>query len=145
MPISLSEAWDFFSRPENLAAITPAYMDFRITSEQPTPRAYPGQIITYKVKPLLGIALSWMTEITQVVEGKYFVDEQRAGPYRIWHHEHHFKATDGGVEMTDLIHYQLPLGWLGSIANALFVRRQLTTIFEYRRKKITELFAQKQP
>jgi ligand-binding SRPBCC domain-containing protein len=139
IPIPLSQAWDFFSSPENLATITPDYMQFRITSERPVPRAYAGQIITYIVKPLLGIPMRWMTEITHVATEKYFVDEQRIGPYRIWHHEHHFKATDNGVEMTDIVHYQLPLGWLGRLAHALFVRRQLENIFAYRAQKVKEL------
>src|ERR1044072_8072318 len=86
---------------------------------------YPGQIITYKVSPVLGIPLFWMTEITHVVPGKLFVDEQRRGPYRLWHHQHHFEAVTGGVLMTDIIHYELPLGWLGELVRILVVRRQL--------------------
>ena len=101
---------------------------------------YPGQVITYTVKPLLGIPLYWMTEITHVEQGKYFVDEQRAGPYALWHHQHHFKAVQGGVEMTDLLHYRLPLGPLGELANLLFVCRQLEMIFDFRREKLKAMF-----
>jgi ligand-binding SRPBCC domain-containing protein len=93
---------------------------------------YPGQIIEYTVKPVLGIPLYWMTEITHVEDHKYFVDEQRFGPYSMWHHQHHFKEIEGGVEMTDIVHYKLPLGILGDIAHALFVKAQLTHIFDYR-------------
>jgi ligand-binding SRPBCC domain-containing protein len=141
LPMSLEQAWDFFSSPANLKEITPSYMGFNITSDKKfLHRMYPGQIITYTVKPVLGIPLFWMTEITHVEEGKFFVDEQRVGPYSIWHHQHHFKAIEGGVEMTDLVHYQLPLGLLGDIAQALFVRRQLEEIFSYRFKKLEDLF-----
>jgi len=84
--------------------------------------------------------LFWMTEITQVQEGQFFVDEQRVGPYTLWHHQHHFKPIPGGVEMTDLIHYRVPLGWIGDFANWLFVRRQLEGIFNYRWKKLEEVF-----
>ncbi|MCG7858958.1 SRPBCC family protein, partial [Flavihumibacter sediminis] len=103
-------------------------------------KMYPGQIIEYTVKPLFGIPLYWMTEITHVEEGKYFVDEQRFGPYSLWHHQHHFREVPGGVEMTDIVHYKIPLWILGDIANALFVRKQLQGIFDYRFKKVNELF-----
>jgi ligand-binding SRPBCC domain-containing protein len=101
---------------------------------------YPGQIIEYKVRPVLGIPLYWMTEITHVADQQYFVDEQRFGPYSLWHHQHHFKAVEGGVEMTDIVHYKLPLGWLGDIANNLFVKAQLKKIFAYRYQKTEALF-----
>lgn len=103
-------------------------------------KMYAGQIIAYTVRPLLGVPLFWMTEITHVVEKQFFVDEQRVGPYAIWHHQHHFKAIPGGVEMTDLLHYKMPLGWLGDLANRLFVCRQLEEIFEFRWKKLEEMF-----
>ncbi|MBK8557891.1 MAG: SRPBCC family protein [Lewinellaceae bacterium] len=141
LPISLEQAWDFFSSPANLKEITPDYMGFDITSDKAfLGKMYPGQIITYTVKPILGIPLFWMTEITHVEEGKFFVDEQRVGPYRIWHHQHHFKAVPGGVETTDLVHYQLPFGPLGALANSFFVRRQLASIFDYRYRKLEALF-----
>jgi ligand-binding SRPBCC domain-containing protein len=134
LPISLEQAWDFFSAPSNLKDITPAYMDFQVTAEAPESlgRMYAGQIITYTVKPLFGIPMKWMTEITQVCEGEHFIDEQRFGPYLLWHHQHFFKAVEGGVEMVDLVHYKLPLWILGNIAHGLFVRQQLEGIFDYR-------------
>ena len=116
-------------------------MGFHVTSDPDfLQKMYTGQIITYTVKPLLGIPLFWMTEIKHVEEGKFFVDEQRVGPYAIWHHQHHFKAVPGGVEMTDLVHYQIPLGLLGDFANWVFVRRQLNEIFDFRRKRLEDLF-----
>ena len=140
IPVSLDMAWDFFSDPKNLQAITPASMGFRIISEQQDNRMYAGQVIEYKVRPLLNIPIYWMTEITQVEDKKYFVDEQRFGPYSLWHHQHHFKVVNGFVEMTDIVHYKLPLWFLGDIANWLFVNKQLKGIFDYRSKKIEELF-----
>lgn len=141
LPISAEKAWEFFSTPGNLKTITPDYMGFDIRSDpQFLKRIYPGQMIAYTVRPLLGIPLFWLTEITHVSEGQFFVDEQRVGPYALWHHQHHFQAIPGGVEMTDLVHYRLPLGFLGRIAHALFVRRQLEGIFDFRVKKLEGLF-----
>lgn len=141
LPISIEEAWDFFSSPLNLRDITPAYMRFQVLSDPKwVGRMYPGQIITYTVRPVLGIPLFWMTEITHVREGEFFVDEQRVGPYALWHHQHHFKPIEGGVEMTDLVHYRLPLGPLGTLAHALFVRRQLEEIFDYRYQVLEKRF-----
>lgn len=141
LPISPEDAWAFFSAPANLKEITPSYMGFHIQSDPEWLGAmYPGQIITYTVSPLFGIPLFWMTEITHVQEGSFFVDEQRVGPYALWHHQHHFKPVDGGVEMTDLVHYKLPLGWLGVLAHGIFVRRQLEGIFEYRRQVLETRF-----
>lgn len=139
VPATTEEVWSFFSSPQNLARITPPDMDFRITSA-PGPEIYPGMIITYKVKPVPGLTLDWMTEITQVDAPHYFVDEQRLGPYRLWHHEHHFKLLPVGVEMTDLIHYALPGGWMGKKMNEMYVRHRLNAIFDYRTKIIEELF-----
>lgn len=141
LPISLEEAWAFFSSPANLKTITPSYMGFHILSDPEEVTAmYPGQIIAYTVSPLLGIPLYWMTEITHVREQQFFVDEQRVGPYALWHHQHHFKAIPNGVEMKDIVHYKLPLGWLGQLGNALFVRRQLESIFDYRWNVLEERF-----
>ncbi|MFN0215826.1 MAG: SRPBCC family protein [Saprospiraceae bacterium] len=142
LPISAESAWDFFSNPMNLKEITPEKMGLHVTSDPDfsTRKMYAGQVITYTVKPIWGIPLFWMTEITHVQEGQFFVDEQRVGPYALWHHQHHFKAIPGGVEMTDLIHYRVPLGWLGDVANWLFVRRQLEGIFVFRKKKLEAVF-----
>jgi ligand-binding SRPBCC domain-containing protein len=140
IPVSLDEAWSFFSNPANLQAITPEGMGFTIISKHHGEVMYAGQLIEYKVRPLAGIPLYWMTEITQVKDRAYFIDEQRFGPYSLWHHQHHFKEIPGGVEMTDIVHYKNPLGVLGRIANALFVKNKLKTIFDYRYTKVEELF-----
>jgi ligand-binding SRPBCC domain-containing protein len=140
VPASLDGVWAFFSDAKNLAAVTPPHLNLKVTNEVYGGALYPGQVMTYRVKPLLGIPISWMTEITHVEPMKYFVDEQRKGPYKLWHHQHHFKTIDGGVEMTDLVHYRLPLGVLGSMANRLLVQQELRKIFAYRYQKIIELF-----
>lgn len=137
--MSLEEAWDFFSSPKNLKEITPEHMNFEITSED-TGKCYAGQIITYKVSPLPGLRMSWVTEITSVEEGVRFVDEQRFGPYSMWHHEHYFEEQDGGVMMTDRVSYKIPLGPLGHLAHALFVKKQLFGIFEYRNIALEKTF-----
>lgn len=139
LPITLEGAWEFLSSPANLRLITPGYMDFRITCD-PEPSIYPGQIITYTVKPLLGLRLRWVTEITHVQQLSYFVDEQRSGPYSFWHHKHFIKPIPGGVEMKDIVHYKLPLGILGSLANSLFVATQLKSVFDFRHQKLEEIF-----
>ncbi|MEO7801447.1 MAG: SRPBCC family protein [Ginsengibacter sp.] len=140
--VPLDEAWSFFSSPKNLAAITPSNLGFKITSKYHGDIMYEGQIIQYIVKPVLGIPLNWLTEITHVEQGKFFIDEQRFGPYSFWHHQHHFKPHNSGTEMTDIVHYKLPLWFLGDIANSLFVEGQLKTIFDYRYNKADELFNQ---
>lgn len=137
---SLEAAWDFFSSPTNLQIITPDHMRFEITSQDVKSKMYAGMIISYLVRPLLNIPLKWVTEITQVKEGAFFVDEQRFGPYKFWHHKHFFEEIPEGVLMTDLIHYSIPLGPIGDLMNKLFVRKQLEDIFSYRTKKIEELF-----
>lgn len=139
IPCTLEKAWAFFSNPANLAEITPDNLRFKILSARGG-EMYPGQIIEYYVHPLLNIPLYWMTEITHVQPMKYFVDEQRFGPYSLWHHQHHFKEVQGGVEMTDIVHYKLPLWFLGDIANALFVKKQLKEIFDYRTEKVDAMF-----
>ena len=140
IPVSLDTAWDFFSHPKNLDKLTPEHLRLKYTNELFGDEMYPGQVITYKVKPVLGIPLFWMTEITHVREKQFFVDEQRFGPYSFWHHQHHFKSIDGGVEMTDLIHYKVP-GWLlGDLANKLFIRQQLENIFKFRYQRVEDLF-----
>jgi ligand-binding SRPBCC domain-containing protein len=140
IPVSLDIAWEFFSHPKNLATMTPEHLNLKFTNELFGEEMYPGQVITYKVKPVLGIPLFWMTEITHVRAKQYFVDEQRFGPYSLWHHQHHFRAIEGGVEMTDLIHYKVP-GWLlGDFADKFFISKQLEDIFKYRFRKVEELF-----
>jgi ligand-binding SRPBCC domain-containing protein len=140
IPVSLSEAWDFFSNPANLSAITPPQLDFQIVSLYHGEKMYPGQIIEYKVKPVAGIPLYWMTEITHVEHEKYFVDEQRFGPYNLWHHQHHFRSIEGGVEMSDIVHYKIPFGLLGDLGQILFVKKELKKIFDFRWKAVEQRF-----
>ncbi len=132
-------AWDFFSKPDNLKEITPSNLGFQILSKHHGSRMYAGQIIEYKVKPILGIPLYWMTEITQVVDKQFFIDEQRYGPYSLWHHQHHFKEIEGGIEMTDIVHYKIPFWFLGDIANAILVKSELKKIFGFRFRKAEEV------
>ena len=141
---NIDEAWDFFSSPANLQKITPQKLGFQIISRHHGEKMYPGQIIEYKVKPILGIPLYWMTEITHVEDKKYFVDEQRFGPYSMWHHQHHFREVSGGVEMTDIVHYKIPFWILGDIAHTLFVKSQLKGIFDHRYEVTEQLFNNKQ-
>lgn len=139
LPVSMDQAWIFFSSPGNLNEITPADMTFRIISELPD-KMYPGLIIVYKVSPAFNIPMTWVTEITQVQEHSYFVDEQRKGPYRMWHHEHHFTEVVGGVQMTDILHYDVGKGVLGRIVSWLFVDKRVRDIFAFREKKLREIF-----
>jgi len=139
VPASLDMVWDFFSSPANLSEITPPEMGFRITSPEQLD-FYAGMFITYKVSPALGIKLDWVTEITQINYKKFFIDEQRRGPYNIWHHEHHFKEVEGGVEMHDILYYAMPFGFIGKLANLIFVRSKVKQIFSYREKRIEVLF-----
>ena len=139
LPISIGEAWDFFSSPANLDAITPPDLGFRILTPLPS-RMYEGQIIRYRVKLAPMIHVGWVTEIKAVEEGRSFIDEQRFGPYAFWHHRHLFEAVEGGVKMTDTVHYGLPFGPFGAIAHAVYVRRKLEWIFGYRKRILTEKF-----
>jgi ligand-binding SRPBCC domain-containing protein len=140
LPIQIKEAWSFFSDPRNLSLITPPWLNLRITSEVPE-QIYAGLIITYRVKPLLGIPVNWVIEITHVSEPYYFVDEQRFGPYRFWHHQHIFRELKSGVEMQDIIHYGLPLGPLGNIINAFIVKKRLCEMFAFRRLALERLLS----
>ena len=140
IPCTIDEAWRFFSDPANLVKITPTAFDFRVISKYHGDTIYPGQIIEYKVRPLWNIPFYWMTEITKVKEKEYFIDEQRFGPYRLWHHQHHFREMEGGVEMTDIVHYKNPLWIAGLMANNLFVKKRLKGIFKYRYKRVEEIF-----
>ena len=139
IPVPQEEAWDFFSDPRNLPRIIPPWLTFEILSDPPG-RMYPGLLIEYRVRPLWGIPLRWLTEITHVVEPFLFVDEQRCGPYRLWHHRHRFRVVGGGVEMEDEVHYQLRGGPFGRVAQRRLVRRRLAEIFDYRRTEVERIF-----
>jgi len=141
--VPLQQAWDFFSSPGNLQKITPSHMGFQITSEIDK-KAYAGQIITYKVGVLSGIKSNWVTEITQVKEQHFFIDEQRFGPYKMWHHEHRFEELPNGkTVMKDKISYKIPFGFLGHIAQSIFIKKQLKEIFKYRYSTLEKLFNEK--
>ena len=139
LPISVNQAWDFLSNPNNLKVITPDYMGFHILSGADRPM-YAGQVIQYIVTPILGVKTKWVTEITHVVNKQYFVDEQRFGPYSLWHHKHFIKEIEGGIEMEDIIDYKVPFGWLGQMVHPFIVKPKLEEIFKYRTKKLEELF-----
>ena len=140
LPINLAQAWEFFSTPRNLSKITPEHMGFRILYSSGGSKMYGGQIIQYIVYGLPGIPMHWTTEITHVQEPNYFVDEQRFGPYSLWHHQHHFKEVADGVEMTDEVNYAIPLGIIGRLAQAIFVGRAANRIFDHRYKALEEYF-----
>jgi len=133
------QVWDFISSPYNLKKITPPYMGFDIINDSLPDKIYAGMIIHYTVKPLLGVPIKWVTEITHIENNKYFVDEQRVGPYQLWHHQHFIEKVSEGVLMSDIIDYQPPYGVLGTIANSLFIKRKLEHIFVYRKMKIEEI------
>jgi len=139
LPVGINEAWEFFSNPNNLKIITPEWLNFKITSRLPE-KMYPGMIINYKVHPILGIPNTWVTEITHVKEPFYFVDVQRIGPYKFWHHQHHFKETETGTEMTDILNYALPFDPFSRPINLLLVEKKVKEIFRFREKKLAGLF-----
>lgn len=137
---SMEEVWDFISSPKNLKEITPDYMGFDITSKSLPEKMYAGMIISYLVKPVLGIETQWVTEITHVEDHKFFVDEQRVGPYKMWHHQHHIEPIENGVLMKDVVSYQPPFGIIGAIANRMMIRPKLNEIFNYRTQAIEKRF-----
>ena len=139
IPRGLDEVWTFFCAPGNLNSITPPDMNFEIVTGGDV-KMYAGQMIEYRVEFVRGLRSLWLTEITHVRGHEYFVDEQRAGPYRLWHHEHAFETVKGGVKMIDRVTYILPFGPLGDVVHALWVGRRLKYIFDFRYKKIAELF-----
>jgi ligand-binding SRPBCC domain-containing protein len=139
LSINRTECWKLFSDPHNLQKITPPEMNFEIKSELSS-EIYPGQIIIYRIKLFPGIKVKWITEITHVKEGNYFVDEQRFGPYKFWHHQHLFKEVDGGMEIKDIVHYSISLGILGRIMNKLFISRKLENIFQFRKEYLNDLY-----
>ena len=136
----IADLWDFISSPQNLKKITPDYMGFEITSGGTAKEMHPGMIISYKVSPLLGIKTTWVTEITQVENQRYFVDEQRVGPYKLWHHQHLLTEKENGTLMSDIVSYQPGFGILGSMANSFFIKQKLQEIFDYRRKALKDIF-----
>lgn len=139
---NIETCWQFFSSPQNLELITPSYLNFRVLTDVPE-AMFEGLLIAYKVSPILGIPVRWVTEITHVNDRFYFVDEQRVGPYKLWHHEHHFKLLNNQVEMTDVVSYIIPFGWFGRLIHRLFLRRKIVAIFDYRKAKIAALFPEK--
>lgn len=141
IPITKKEAWEFLSSPKNLKTITPEYMSFDILSGADRP-IFAGQIIQYLITPIFGIKTKWVSEITHVEKGEYFVDVQLFGPYALWHHKHFIKEIPGGVEMEDIIDYKVPMGILGQFVHPFLVKPKLNEIFEYRRKKLIELFGE---
>ena len=140
IPADINTVWDFFSSASNLEKITPKNLGFTVISHHHGDKIYPGQIIEYKISPLLGIPLYWMTEITHVKDREYFADEQRHGPYSMWQHQHHFKQIEAGVEMTDIVHYRMPFWILGDMAHSLLVKAQLRDIFRFRGEQVIKHF-----
>lgn len=138
IPAAVSTVWAFFATPRNLNALTPPSMHFRMLGD--VPPMYAGQMISYRIRVAPLVRLRWVTEIVHVEPGRYFVDEQRIGPYRLWHHEHHFEEAAGGTRMVDRVTYALPLGPVGDLVHAIWVRRQLSHIFDYRAAKVREIF-----
>ena len=140
IPTTISRAWDFFSKPENLGLITPSSMKYSILEKSIAGDMYPGMIISYQLTPVFNISIKWATEITQIKEFKYFIDNQIKGPFTIWHHEHHFKEIENGIEMTDILFYDLPYGIFGKLLHKFIVKKKMDEIFHYREQKIKELF-----
>ena len=136
----MEKIWDFMSSPKNLEKITPEEMTFKITSENTDEKMYPGMIISYKVTPIKGIPMEWITEITQVQQNKFFIDEQRIGPYKMWHHQHIFEKTHFGIKMKDIVTYVPPFGIIGKIANGLFIKNQVNKIFDFRTVALKKIF-----
>jgi len=142
LPITINEAWDFFSNPNNLPKITPPWLNFEVTTQLES-RMYAGMIITYLVRPILNIPATWVTEITQVHVPNFFVDEQKFGPYKLWHHQHVFREAKNGIEMEDIVNYAVPLGFIGRLANNLIISKKIKSIFEYRTEILNKMFVEK--
>jgi len=140
IPKDVEQVWNFFSRPENLDAITPEDMSFEIQSDVKNIPMYEGMIIRYTIRPILNIPMNWVTEITHIRDLEYFIDEQRFGPYALWHHQHHFKAVEGGTFMQDILHYKVPFGIIGSITDRLLVDQKIESIFSFRHREIERRF-----
>ena len=139
IPISLDKAWSFFSNPGNLSKITPSWLNLKITSDL-SEKMYEGMIVTFKVYPFLGIPSNWVTEITTVKENSFFIDEQRFGPYKFWHHQHHFREINVGVEMSDIVSYALPFDPFSRLLNNILVEKKVKEIFEFRKEVLNKLF-----
>lgn len=139
LPIKIDKAWEFFSNPNNLSKITPPWLNFEVTSKLDN-KMYAGMIITYLVRPLLNIPTTWVTEITHVREPYFFVDEQRFGPYKFWHHQHIFREVENGVEMEDIVSYAVPFGLVGRLMNKLVVEKKIKEIFAFRSDVLNSLF-----
>lgn len=139
LPITMAKAWEFFSNPANLARITPSGMNFRIIGDTGS-KMFEGQIIRYKVTVFPFYTVRWVSEITKVIEPFHFIDEQLLGPYAYWRHQHYFRAISDGIEMIDKVSYAVPFGWLGRLANAIFVQRELNSIFDYRYTVLEKYF-----
>ncbi len=140
IPKPLEEVWHFFSRPENLNDLTPEDVQFNMISDLEGVEMYQGMLIEYFIAPLAGIPMYWMTEITQIEKGRYFIDEQRYGPYSLWHHEHWFEPVDGGVQMRDILYYKIPFGPIGTLADRILVGKKVEGIFDYREEAVKRLF-----
>lgn len=140
LPISIQQAWGFFSNPQNLSKITPPWLSFEVTSQIET-KMYAGMIIAYKVTPLLNIPATWITEITHVNEPHYFVDEQRFGPYKFWHHQHIFREVYNGIEMEDIVSYSIRFGVLGRLISRMLVTKKIKAIFDYRTEALKAIFS----
>ena len=140
IPASIDDVWEFISSPGNLKEITPDYMGFDITSKDLPEKMYQGMIISYKVSPLLGLKTTWVTEITHVRDKEYFVDEQRVGPYKIWHHQHIIEPFENGVLMKDVVSYVPPFGFIGAIGNMMIIKNKLKEIFSYRKMAVEKRF-----
>ncbi len=140
VPASLEEVWSFFSRPENLSKLTPDDVAFETVTDWSGIEMYTGMLIQHRIRPLLNIPLNWTSEIKHIEPLRYFIDEQRSGPYAFWHHEHHFRAVEQGTEVRDLLYYRAPLGPLGTLANRLFVARMIDEIFTYRQTAVETIF-----
>lgn len=141
LPISINQGWEFFSDPYNLSTITPPDMGFEVKSFSGKKELHRGQIITYNIRPLFGFEVKWVTEITHADQPDFFVDEQRLGPFSFWHHKHYLKPVEGGVEMIDSLHYKMPFGFVGKLVHLLIVKKRLEKIFNFRAKKVGELFS----
>ncbi len=135
----IESIWKFMSSPRNLDEITPKWMNFEITSKNTNQNMYPGMIITYNVTPFLNLKMVWITEITHIEDHILFIDEQRIGPYKMWHHEHRFEQVDDGILMTDTITYVPPFGLFGMLANHLFIKKRITKIFDYRKNILEKI------